>query len=273
MSMPRDLVLVRHGQSEGNVATTAAKHGNHAYYTDKYMATPGHQWRLTELGRSQAATIGAWITKNLGAFDHHYVSPFVRTQETAGNLALPNSQWLLNRALRERDWGDIGSMRKDTFEATYPDNFWMQKNDPLYWTPPGGESIAMVAEDRVRNVLNTWHREASSDRVIAVSHGEAMLAFRLVLERLSDTAFAEIEANDAENIKNCEAFHYTRIDPDTNLTMPRLSFVRRARPVQKDGEWCVEVSPWRQFSSHAYSSEELLANVENVPRLIAPTGE
>ena len=58
MTMPNDLVLVRHGESEGNVATEAAKSGDHHLFTDAYMTTPGHQWRLTERGRYQAATIG-----------------------------------------------------------------------------------------------------------------------------------------------------------------------------------------------------------------------
>ena len=51
MGMPNDLVLVRHGHSEGNKAIEASKKGDLSFHTDAFAATPGHQWRLTDEGR------------------------------------------------------------------------------------------------------------------------------------------------------------------------------------------------------------------------------
>lgn len=303
MGMPDNLVLVRHGESEGNVATTLSKAGDNSWYTDAFTTTPGHQWRLTAKGRQQARTSGEWITRHVtAAFDGFYVSPYVRTRETAGTLSLPGARWRLNRALRERDWGDIGSLTKTEFNSS--DMFSLSKLmrdiDPLYWVPPGGESIGQVAEDRVRNVLDTLHREQAGKDVICVTHGEAMWAFRLVLERLDDDQFVALDNDKSERIHNCEVIHYTRINPfatdrqlrrlrkqtrgwaetyprlglllygppDEGVRSRRLSWMRRAYPVIDDnGQWRMEVGEWAEIEFTTRSNDELLDSVADVPSL------
>ena len=273
--MPSDLVLVRHGESEGNVAMAAAKGGDLSLFTDAYATTPGRQWRLTDRGRQQAAAIGGWLrqefptTKELGAgLDWFYASPYVRTRETAAHLGLPGARWLLNRGLRERDWGDIGSMDTAAFRRDYPQNARIRDMDPLYWRPPGGESIAQVAEDRVKNVLATLHREADGQRVIAVNHGEMMWAFRLQLERWNDEEF--LEQDRKTKIHNCHVLHYTRVDPTTRRQSARLSFVREAWPQDRsDGKWVVETTEWRPVSRRTLSNDDLLTDIADVPQLFA----
>lgn len=274
MSMPNNLILVRHGQSEGNVATDAAKDGDNRYYTDAFLTTPGHQWRLTSAGCEQAATIGQWLSEQGMEFDRHYVSPYVRTRETAAYLNLPGAMWTMNRALRERDWGDIGSVTRSDFltRPAFQENAKMFSIDPLYWVPPGGESIAHVAENRVRNILDTLHRECERRNVLAVTHGEMMWAFRVVLERWNDEEFLRRDKDPSQKIRNCSAIHYTRIDPDQAGAdpSPRLSWVRTATPAlnERTGAWDdVVVSPWTRFTTHPFSNDELLASIAEVPSL------
>lgn len=273
MSMPGDLVLVRHGQSEGNIVVENAKVGELSGYTDAFVTTPGHQWRLTALGQAQAAAIGGWLAgafppvESRPGFDNWFVSPYVRTRETAALLGLPEAAWVMNRALRERDWGDIGSMPRTTFVERYPDNAAMKEIDPLYWVPPGGESIANVAEDRVRNVLSTLHRECSDRRVLAVTHGELMWSMRLVLERWDDEEFLRRDVDNTERITNCMALHYTRTDPVTGDHADRLTHLRRAHPVCADGTWSVEVSPWITFGKPVRTNADLLASIADVPSI------
>lgn len=276
MGMPNTLVLVRHGQSEGNVAVEASKRGDTSLFTDAYVSTPGHQWRLTDTGRAQAAAIGGWLTEHLcPAFDTYLVSPYVRTRETAGHLDLPGARWRLNRALRERDWGDIGSVTREEFRARpeFELSARMQVADPLYWAPPGGESIAQVAEDRVRNVLSTLHREEDGRSVIAVTHGETMWSFRLVLERLNDDLFNHMDSETSEKIHNCQALIYTRLDPATGRQSERLSWLRRVTPRVTDApgtsEPHIEVidEGWRELEFSTYTNAELLRSVAEVPSL------
>lgn len=270
MSMPRDLVLVRHGQSDGNVASQAAREGDLRFYTDAFITTPGHRWRLTPTGTAQAAAIGGWLQQEFPArpeapsgFDRLLVSPYVRTRETAADLDLPGAEWMRNRALRERDWGDIGSLPREQFETDprYEDNARLHRVDPLYWVAPGGESIAQVAEDRVRNVLDTLHRENSERRVLCVTHGEFMWATRLVLERWDDEQFNANDSDPTYRIENGQALHYTRVCPDTGELAPRLAWRRNATPVLHDGTWTRQVSSWTSIGRDLESNESLRANL------------
>ena len=277
MSMPRDLVLVRHGESEGNLATQAAREGDLRFYTDAFTTTPGHGWRLTPTGRTQAQKIGAWLRSEFTpaqpdcpGFDLMMVSPYVRARETAAHLQLPAAAWVSNRALRERDWGDIGSMVRGEFEhgPRFVENARMKRHDPLYWVAPGGESIAQVAEDRVRNALDTLHREASGQRVLCVTHGELIWAMRLVLERWGDKEFTARDSDPHYRISNGQAIHYTRTDPSSGRLAPRLAWVRTATPHPlSDGTWTVQVSSWSAFTRRTESNQNLLRSVHDVPHL------
>ena len=262
MTMPRNLILVRHGESEGNVAIQASKRGDESHYTDEFMTTPDHHWHITDKGIAQAACVGEYLAEN-HAFDKHYVSSYIRTRETASAMNLPTVGWgwRENRGLRERDWGDIGALPKSVFDTDplLARNALRRKIDPLYWTPPNGESIADLAENRVRNVLETLHREADGD-VLAVTHGETMQAFRLVIERLSDAEFVSMSDDKSQTIKNCEVIHYTRFDRSRN-TMglhDTLTWRRRSRPILTDTGWVMEHDEWERFNTSLLSNNDLV---------------
>ena len=278
MVMPDHLFLVRHGESEGNVAALAAKRGEEPLPTDPFYDLPGRAWALTDKGRVQAATIGTWlrgaleeIGRTAGATPtgRRYVSPYVRTRQTAAGLRLGSALqpvgWYVNRSLRERDWGDIESIPKSEFDFAeqYEHSRHKRAIDPLYWHPPGGESLCDVAENRVRNFLDTLHRECSGQTVVAVTHGEFMMATRLVLERADDETFADWLDDPRQRLENCAVLHYTRIppgaEPHRGAPAPRLAYLRRARPVQADGAWRVEVTPWRRIDFALPTDDELLA--------------
>lgn len=153
MTMPLNLIFVRHGHSEANEAMGQAKKGDNRLLTPDFREIPGHRWRLTEKGREQARIAGDWIRANMATrFDRYYASPFVRTMETAAHLELPNTEWRLDQRLRERDWGEINSVPPPEHQTRYPQNALIKKIDALYWRPPAGESIADVRL-RVRKFL------------------------------------------------------------------------------------------------------------------------
>lgn len=246
MSMPNHLFLVRHGESEGNIAQAMAWAGDLSAFTDEYVTTPGRQWSLTERGRKQAEIAGTWLQAQIELIEQaagpswpvpvrRYASPYRRTKQTAGLLGLRDdgrdAQWYLNRTLRERDWGDIETIPKARFARApeYALNASKRRIDPLYWRPPGGESISDVADNRVRNFLDTLHRECSGQIVVAVTHGEFIRAARTVLERVDDETYVAWETDPASRIRNCEIFHYSRVDPDTGGTHPRIAYLPASR--------------------------------------------
>lgn len=266
MGMPDNLVFIRHGNSEANVLQAAAKKGDYSLHTEERVTVPDRKWRLTPVGVTQAQIAGAWVRENLPIFDRFIVSPYVRTRETAGNLALPNAKWEENRTVRERNWGMIGSMPLVKFKERWPESAQIKDSDPLYWQAPSGESIAGLAEGRVRSLANTLHRENEHSNVVVTSHGEFMQAALVFFERWSDEDFSDFENDPNRRIHNCTVLHFTRINPVTGEMARKLKWRRLAYPVmQQDGSWEMLVEPWVEFDRRYYTNEDLLAGIEEYP--------
>lgn len=268
MAMPIDLVLVRHGESEGNLANfRSRKLGDNSAFTEEHLKRHSSKWRLTDEGIRQAETAGEWIRKHIAArFDRHYASEYLRAMETAAHLRLPEANWLLEFYLRERDYGDFDVMTEEKRQAEYAADVEKRKNDSFFWIPPGGgESMAQLCL-RIDRVLNTLHRECSDKKVIIVCHGDTMWAFRVRLERLTQFRYYELDRSEdpRDRNHNCQILHYTRRDPQTGLIAPYLN-------------WIMSVCPWNTAQSHnawqeiarpAFSNELLLATVDQYPRLV-----
>jgi len=253
MAMPNNLILVRHGHSQGNSVVEAAKQGDDSLFTAEFRERPGHLWRLTDEGREQARQTGEWILQHIGAtFDRYYVSPYTRSRETAALLNLPDAKWRIDQRLRERDWGEIGSLPRNEFQAAYPQNARMKHHDSTYWRPPGGESIPDVRQ-RVRSMLDTLHRECADRSVVIVTHGEFMWATRSELEYMTDQDLAVADKDPSQKIHNAQVSHYSRLDPDTGEQGKYIDWVRNIRPGQEDGD-----SGWRPIERKLYTNQELL---------------
>ncbi len=270
--MPNHLVLVRHGESEGNFVRSAAKQGDNSYLTDAFRERPGHEWRLTSKGVDQAHAAGTWIQENIIAhyglpgFDRYFYSPHRRTRETAAHLRLPNAQWRLNRLFREREWGELQGLVEAEHREKYPLNYTWMKADPLHWAPPGGESISQVADNRVREAFDTMHRdhdEKGINSVIAVTHGEWIWATRLLLDYMFNEEYEKIENDKSQRINNCQVIHYTRLNPQTGEEAPYLKWRRSVWP----WKYPDDQGKWEELSRKILSNEELLEQVERLPRL------
>lgn len=89
MTMPRDLLFIRHGQSEANIVQKTDEHGIDPEIAQALFDRPDWQHRLSEKGIEQAKMARAVIEREFGgleSFDALYVSPFIRTRETAEHL-------------------------------------------------------------------------------------------------------------------------------------------------------------------------------------------
>ncbi|MGO1950884.1 MAG: histidine phosphatase family protein [Mycobacteriaceae bacterium] len=269
--MPKNLILVRHGQSEANVIQKADKAGDQALFSEETMLVADRSWRLTAAGVAQAQAAGDWIQRNVEGLDRCITSPFVRTRETAANLGLPEARWEENRVVRERSWGEISPLPRKVFEEQYAHNALLKERDPLYWAPPAGESIANVAENRVRNLLSTLHRESSEQNVLVVTHGDFMWSTRLVLERWSDEEFLHYDQDPSLTIFNCTVVHYTRVDPVTGEIAPWMRWVRQAHPWpdRVNGGWRMVEEDWEFFDRDYLSNGDLAAIAEEQSRLLS----
>jgi NAD+ kinase len=266
MTMPIDLVLVRHGESEGNAARRLSIAGDNSAFTQEFCSRHGSRLRLTDRGREQARVAGDWLKENIGErFDRYLVSGYLRAMETAALLELPDAIWYQEFYLREREMGLFEIMSEDDKKNKYPEVFRQYESDPFYWTPPNGESMAQLCL-RIDRVLHTLHRECSNKRVLIVGHGLVMWAFMVRIERLTPTQFLERShsQNIADHIRNCQIIHYTRRDPAGGEIASRVEWVRSVCPWDTAPD-----SEWRTITRPTFTNEQLLEAAEASPRIIA----
>lgn len=263
--MPIDLLLVRHGHSEGNRALESAEDGDVRLHQDRrYRARSAADYRLTAEGRAQAATAGVWLRswldhEGLEGFDRWYCSPFVRTRETAALLGIDTAQWQLESLLRERDFGLWEGLSKDVAAEMHARSNQMKKRYKFLWRPEAGESTADL-DLRVREVLATLAREMSGKRVICVTHEDTMRAFRFRLEKMTIEQWNRQGSSNRLDIVNCGILHYTRRD-SSGTVRERFERVRTIDPSRPDE------ARWRRIRRPRFSNEDLLAQVGRHPHL------
>jgi NAD+ kinase len=266
--MPMDLVLVRHGDSEGNAFKRLQKRrGDARRFEDVFTDRHSSSFRLTDLGSRQAREAGAWLRNAFpDGFDRCYTSSYLRAMETAARLELPQAEWFLEPCLRERDWGDLETANESERQELYAASLRMKEITPMYWIPPNGESIIQVAESRVYRMLGTLARECSDKRVIIVAHGETMWCFRLLLERIPEHRYTELDASTDRDhcIFNCQIIHYTRRDPATGAEDRYYKRMRMIRPKAEE----VFNEDWRPIERRTFKSDELMKLVERQARAI-----
>ena len=220
---PSLLVLVRHAESARNVA----KKGNTFFLDDEsrkaVQGVADHHVPITDEGRRQAELTGRSLRNEFGAFDYVYHSGYRRTQETAEHMLgvytadeRDSMQVRHHLFLRERDAGWTYDMTTAEAAASFP---WLQG----YWDtfgrffarPPGGESLAQVAE-RVYLFLGMLFRDRAQQRVLVVSHGGTLRVFRYLLERWTHDEF--LERWESEPVPNCAVTTYA-FDPAAERLM------------------------------------------------------
>lgn len=268
MTLPIDLVLIRHGQSEGNLAKKLSKDGNNAsvdILRDRHTA----RYRLTKKGRRQAQGTGIWLRNEFGdlkaIFDIFLVSEYIRAVETAGLLNIPHAQWTLDFNLRERVNGNSGTKTEEERRKALGEALKVLDAEPYFWAPPGAESYTELCE-RLRIPLAMLHRECESKRVLCVCHGEVMWGFRILLERLSQDQFKKlhISEKDFNRIHNGQVLHYTRRNPETGRMADHANWLRMVRPTE-DPVWD---SGWQEIARPFYSNKDLLKIARRVPLLV-----
>lgn len=154
-AQPHRLILVRHGESEGN--------------RDRLFTT-SPQARLTELGRKQALEAAAVIAR---MFKPHAIiaSPYARARETAEIIARELGLKVeVKEGLHEQSYGDLAGK---AYEVVFEDPGYDAARPWLY-QPPGGETrekVRMRVAPIFEQIAATYGRE-----VVVVSHGGVMQA-------------------------------------------------------------------------------------------------
>jgi len=265
--MPIDFVLVRHGESEGNLAQAHSMDGDQsAWAYEEFKSRHTSCYRLTDVGRQQAKAAGEWLRKNVGSFDKYYSSEYVRAMETAALLDL-EGPWISDFFLRERDQGVLAKVSKKERTEKFAHEVAKRDQDVFYFAPPGGESIANACL-RVNHVLSELRSHCAGFKVIAVCHGNMMWGFRLCIEFMNQERFRELNSSPETKLQNGVIIHYSRRHPETGEISATLDWMRIVCP------WHMDMSvqkDWVRVVRPLWSNEDLLKRVHAIPQLLNNT--
>lgn len=169
------LVLIRHGQSEYNL---------------KNLFTGWIDVPLTELGEAEAKKSGMSLKTSGFVPQVAYTSALQRAQKTLDIildvLGLTDVPILKDKALNERDYGDLSGLnKKETAEKYGADqvHVWRRSFDV---PPPGGESLKDTAARTLpyfREVILP-DLKAGKD-VLVVAHGNSLRSIVMEIEKLT----------------------------------------------------------------------------------------
>ena len=187
---PKRIILVRHGESEGNV--------DH----QRYEEVPDYALNLTARGIEQAQKAGQKIRKVIGGeMISVYISPFCRTRQTFAEIKKSVQENIARKIedprIREQEWGHLRPIDENQDIKKERDEY-----STFYFRIPDGESGADVY-DRVSTFMETLHRDFRKpdfpDNALIVTHG---MTLRLFLMKWFHWHVEEFE--NVRNPKNCQ---------------------------------------------------------------------
>jgi 2,3-bisphosphoglycerate-dependent phosphoglycerate mutase len=173
--MDRELVLVRHGQSDWNL---------------KNLFTGWEDPDLSEQGIAEDKAAGRKLKATGHRFDIAFTSALKRAQHTLSlmleELGQRDLVTIKDQALNERDYGDLTGLNKDEARKRWGKeqvHIWRRSFDI---PPPGGESLKDTA-DRVLPYFRSQvlPRVLKGERVLISAHGNSLRALIMELEKLS----------------------------------------------------------------------------------------
>lgn len=169
------ILLVRHGQSEGNILDVFTGHSGYP---------------LSDLGHKQAALTAAYIRGNYNV-DAVYSSDLPRAFQTAEHIAKAFSLPVVTDCrIREINAGAWENKRFADLPDLYPEDFTVWCEDLMHARCTGGESVEEVAE-RTENALQDLAVANPEKCIVVVAHATTI---RSILWKLSGGTKEAMEA-------------------------------------------------------------------------------
>jgi broad specificity phosphatase PhoE len=274
MTRPLNFTLVRHGLSEANRMQKFMRSNDvktlAGLIDPSFISRHDSAARLAKLGVEQAESTGEWLRNNLEPFDRFYVSPHVRTRETAAHLHL-NGEWIVDDRFRERDWGEVSSPDENFKDRMSPLSRRLKSLNEWYWKPQGGESLATGVRARFELAMASLYRRENTNNVIAVTHGELIRVAQFVLERMSPDKFNLMDENPEFKVHNTMVLEYTRQNPFNPEEVKDNFHWRRATcPWDESLSW--NNGEWVEFFTEKHTDADLLNFAETFGRLFKDEG-
>lgn len=208
------LLLIRHGESEGNVAASAAERTGAPVIE---LDTRDADVELSPVGREQAEALRAWVDSLDAPVDEYWVSPYLRARQTlslalGGQPASPRT--IVDERLRDRELGILDLLTTRGVQELHPEEATRRRHlGKFFHRPPGGESWADVTL-RLRSFFSE-RLEASPATVLVVAHDAVIMLALYVLLEMSE---AELLAFASEHtVRNASVTELVRTDDGWKL--------------------------------------------------------
>lgn len=254
MSMPKSLILVRHGESEANIVQKQAKKDKSFVYPKDYMTTPDREVRLSALGREQTKKTGEYLkTQYPNGVDVVIVSDHTRAKETAALVCLStgwsNIKIQVDPQVGERNWGNFHKQSPDA-RAEF---FKAKHRDPLHTPISDGETL-LEARTRTRVLLERCARQYSGKNVLVFTHGEYIECIWSEIAHMRTEEQVEFFSGPGGDIKNCQVVEFK-------------SSAGKINQVKSSNPHLDELGEFMELNRKVFSPEELLAEVNLYPHM------
>ncbi|XP_031501184.1 phosphoglycerate mutase-like protein AT74 [Nymphaea colorata] len=266
--LPKRIILVRHGESQGNLDNAA------------YTTTADHRIPLTAAGVRQAREAGAEIRRIVAWSEedwrvYFYVSPYARTRATLSEIGRSFSRREIAGVreecrIREQDFGNFQEEKK-----MQADKKKRQRFGRFFFRFPEGESAADVY-DRVTSFLESLWRDIDMNRInrcgisnfniVIVSHGVTSRVFLMKWFRWTVEQFERLH-----NLTNCQvrvmqlgaggeyslAIHHSDEEMKGWGLSQEMITDQKMRATAKKSDW-IDDCPWHlnDFFQHLRESDE-----------------
>lgn len=152
-----ELWLIRHGQTDWNVE-------------GRFQGSEDVPLNYT--GREQARKLAKKLDGN--SFSAIFSSDLLRAKETAEIIATKlDLPLFIDKRLQEINQGDWEGVLFTEIKEKYPEEIIHRKEDPVFFRPPGGESVEEVSK-RITSIVNEISRTFEDEKILIVSHGLAL---------------------------------------------------------------------------------------------------
>lgn len=205
--MSATFYIVRHGQSEGNVAGDIM----------------GGDPKLTEKGLEQAQALSKLLSEI--SIDQIFSSDLVRAKQTAEIVALGKKlEAKQDKRVKERSFGNLEGETAAYFSENYKKEIEKFREDSLVnqlnWTiAPGMESLNQIL-NRALPFFDDLENSYQNQTILLVTHANVMLALlahfsfienfrQLPYGSIQNTAYIKVEKQ-GKNFKISEAFGITK---------------------------------------------------------------
>ena len=232
---PERLLIVRHGQSAGNIARelAEAKMSDTIDIDARDVDVP-----LSNLGHRQARAIGEWLKHQPAEKRPNIIlsSPYKRALQTAEEIrqAIGAGKVLFDERLREREFGVLDRLTSRGIKSKFPHEAELRARlGKFYYRPPGGESWTDVIL-RLRSVLDSLARDYADQRVLIVCHSVVILCLRYLFETMTEEQILKIERE--TDIANCSLTTYRFEAAEGTAGSPVLESFNFVAPLKESHE-------------------------------------